>query len=270
MSDKKYPYIGDNGSGQITLVYSDGGCYHIKGEYKGEYIKSYNEVGVKNITREYLSNTYGKCESQDHADFICKLVEANDFCGIKFSFSSYSEKKDYFYFTEDEGFLYLIFSTFSPSNKHTFKNLPLPPKEKTMEEAKPVYTKEMHERGELPPVGSFVEKVTGKGRFDHDVFAETYDDCCIPYGWDVGAKLEVIAHTEISGTTLPVVKHDGLVSAIILSNIKPIPTIEEELIEFVFQNSGIRSRDGGMESARDVAKAILDKYNITKKEDKCN
>ena len=123
---------------------------------------------------------------------------------------------------------------------------------------KPIYTKEMHERGELPPVGSFVEKTTGKRRFDHDVFAETYDDCCIPYGWDMGAKLEVIAHTEISGLILPVVKYDDSVSAIILSAIKPIPTIEDELINEI-------NKWTPLSACKKLAQELLSKYNITPK-----
>ena len=109
---------------------------------------------------------------------------------------------------------------------------------------KPVYTKEMHKRGELPVVGmelliTFKYGNTFKGK--------------IKYICSYGFVFE-----REDGK-------DGFYGSLDIVEFKPLPTIEDELAEFVFQNSGIMSRDGGMESAIDISRALLDKYNITPK-----
>ena len=42
-------------------------------------------------------------------------------------------------------------------------------------------------------------------------------------------------------------------------------TIKDEFIDFVFQNSGIRSRNGGVELAKELTDELFDKYHITPK-----
>jgi len=120
--------------------------------------------------------------------------------------------------------------------------------------SKPVYTKEMHERGELPPVGSIVktanvDKVTGRG-FNPDTH-------CVIDLWGSDCECEVLCHTDICGTTLPVVKHKASVSSIALEYIKPIPTIEDELVKLI---------DSRGWYGKELANALVDKYNITPKE----
>lgn len=319
MSDKSYPYIGEGKrSGNVVLFTAKGvGAVIAEGESVTDSFKvgvkssTWEEGLFKNITRKYLANTYGKCDSQEHADFICglakvnKLKYRNDFGGDLLWFYCDGNKLEFY--TENN----------AAGNNAKLIHLPLPPKESKMgsiqnskivavvtpkennssnkpfnaikihktnngyvgrkecgmefhvydnfweiemleaKPSKPIYTKEMHERGELPPVGSFVEKVTDKYSCDGKVFAETYDGCCIIYGWDKGSKLEVIAHTEISGVILPVVKYDDFVSSIIISEIKPITTIEDELVSFFGDTT-----DWPQERR---VKVLLDKYNITPK-----
>lgn len=72
----KYPYIGeDKDNGNITLF---------TGENKGVVVKNkafelgscsnhWAEYVFKNITTEYLANTYGEVKSKEHAEFIVKL-----------------------------------------------------------------------------------------------------------------------------------------------------------------------------------------------------
>lgn len=75
MSDKKYPFIGRANSGNDYLVYSKREGFKIS---KETFHENLNTDMFENITLEYLTNTYGKCESQEHADFICELAENHD------------------------------------------------------------------------------------------------------------------------------------------------------------------------------------------------
>ena len=308
MSSKKYPYIGKS-QYLGTVVFFASKDYGAVINSKWE--DSWNEDTFTNITRKYLTNTYGKCESQEHADFICKLAEN----------AGFTPENDYH---AEKGRVWFSFNheTGSFFEEHTAKDdneklihLPLPPKEKPMEETrpvvatmsprdnnpnnkafdvsevketadafegvqcsglsfhclkmywniefkKPIYTKEMHERGELPPVGSFVE-ITRVNNVSHDDFSPL-SHCEIDF-WGSGCVCEVICHTEIAGQLLPVVKHGHTVSAVLIEIIKPIPTIKDELLD-IFEEAACKTDY----SIKRGIQAILDKYNITKKEDKCN
>ena len=138
MSDKKYPYIGRSELGIIALVYSEGKSICMSGNYQGERSYMYNEAGVKNITREYLSNTYGKCESQEHADFICKLAENY---GFSFPYRIFTNPR--FFSFSCKALIFFEIESAARTDGEKLIHLPLPPKEKPMEETKPVYTKEM-------------------------------------------------------------------------------------------------------------------------------
>jgi len=127
----KYPYIGKGlNSGSIVLFYEQNKGVTLESKTWAsenlQHSNCINEDLFTNITRECLENTYGKVESKEHADFLIKLAEKNK---IELGIGGYSERKNYFYFTEDEGLLYLVFASFSPSNKHTSITIPLPPVE---------------------------------------------------------------------------------------------------------------------------------------------
>ena len=80
--DIKLPAIIDNvGYNQKVLIFKCGKAYHLEGDYEGEWSNGeyYIESQCKNITREYLENTYGKVESKEHAEFIVELAKANGF-----------------------------------------------------------------------------------------------------------------------------------------------------------------------------------------------
>lgn len=249
MSDKKYPHIGKSVLTMLVYIaYGNESFYCID---SAKFSDDIYEDNLKNITREYLTNTYGKCESQEHADFICELAE-------NAGFESNHNFKDgeYFYISKTKyGF---GSERFCKLDGAKLIHLPLPPKENKMPEVKPVkpiYTKEMLEHGELPPVGSFVEKYTDSKPFK----ARTHEDYSMPDAWPKGSKLEVIAHTKICGKLLPVVKFDNWVSAIMLREIKPIPTIEDEMNKILSNHYD----NGGMDE--DLIKKFLEKYNITPK-----
>lgn len=87
-------------------------------------------------------------------------------------------------------------------------------------QAKPVFTQAMADASELPPVGSFVLLNSDKEGEPEDL---NLGDHCQVDCWERDSLLEVIAHTEISGVILPVVKFKNAVSSIMLNFIKPIP-----------------------------------------------
>lgn len=142
MSNKTYPYIGRNKNGQINIVYSNTSATHIGGGFEGEHFDNYNDFNTKNIGREYLTNTYGKCESQEHADFICKLAESH---GIKLadiegcSYGYYSTSDFFNFFTDNRGDLVFGFFDEKSASDSGEKliHLPLPPKESEMESQLP-------------------------------------------------------------------------------------------------------------------------------------
>ena len=76
--DIKLPAIIDNvGYNQKVLIFKCGKAYHLEGDYEGEWSNGeyYIESQCKNITQEYLANTYGKVESKEHAEFIVELAK---------------------------------------------------------------------------------------------------------------------------------------------------------------------------------------------------
>lgn len=81
----KYPYIGDNGNGTIVIFNKEARGFLIRpsaySRREKGYYYSWNEDLFKNITREYLANTYGKVESREHAEFIIKLAAEH---GLKY------------------------------------------------------------------------------------------------------------------------------------------------------------------------------------------
>lgn len=280
MNNLTYPYIGRSGNdenGAVVVFFGIKSGYLTEGSgYNStpHYCDGWLEDQFENITREYLTNTYGKCESQEHADFICKLAESHgiELAGNKGCSYKYYSNSDFFNFFISDGRLVLGFfdSEAASDSGEKLIHLPLPPKENEMESqlptassgtempetkpTKPIYTKEMHERGELPPVGSLVETCMVKKVSERDFRPST--DCVIDL-WGSGCVCEVVCHTEIGGQMLPVIKHKHQVSAVLITLIKPIPTIEDELIQFLEVTSHL--------SQKSRVDKMLEFYNITKK-----
>ena len=86
---------------------------------------------------------------------------------------------------------------------------------------KPVFTQAMADAGELPPVGSFVLCNSDRTGYPENLNLEEH---CVVDCWERDSVLEVIAHTEIRGGILPVVKFEDQVSTIVLKYIKPLYT----------------------------------------------
>lgn len=139
---KTYPGIYKGKDGGIRFYFNESTfCFNhspafegwISDENKSEHKKD------KNITAEYLINTYGKVESKEHAEFI-KLIAENE--GIKCNYMVVSDDIKYFYFSGG-----VLFFTFSSVDDDRFKliTIPLPPRDKSMESQK-----------EWPQVGDYV------------------------------------------------------------------------------------------------------------------
>lgn len=89
----KYPYIGqlEHDSRFIALFLSSNLACNVQsphGDWEGakphEYVDGWCEDSFKNITAEYLANTYGEVKSKEHAEFIKLLAENHDIpCGHK-------------------------------------------------------------------------------------------------------------------------------------------------------------------------------------------
>lgn len=135
----KYPYIGrgkvideNKRSGVEVLFYARdagvvvGGCDY---DEVGEFYDIWNESHFENITREYLTNTYGEVESQEHAEFIIRLAESCGFAG----YSLDRPFKPIKYFSIAVGSL-IFLSTKDVAARHggIKITLPLPPKEDDM------------------------------------------------------------------------------------------------------------------------------------------
>lgn len=169
----KYPYIGKNsslcGDFSIAIFY---------GEKRGallentideiplhERILDFNEREFKNITAEYLANTYGKVESKEHADFIVKLAESAGFTNRL----DYKGESCFFNFY-NEGILDFWIDEFSACALGEKKiTIPLPPKGKPMESQK-----------EWPQVG---DKALTDSREVVEVVAIDNDVACVKHSF---------------------------------------------------------------------------------------
>lgn len=233
MSDK-YPYIGESKLIGTKVIFSGAGDgVVIDGEHYeiGRRRNNWSEPAFNEITREYLTNTYGKCESKEHADFICELAENSGFTPEN---DYHAEKgRVWFSFNHETGSFFEERAAKDDNEK--LIHIPLPPKEKPMEETKPTYTKEMHERGELPAIGSKVKYLSCKGEV-------------------------VVNKPDESGVIVVLDSHYNEYKMIALSAIKPIPTIEDDLREWL---------DGYIdwpESAGEYISEFLTRFNITPKD----
>lgn len=127
--DIKLPAIIDNvGYNQKVLIFKCGKAYHLEGDYEGEWSNGeyYIESQCKNITQEYLSNTYGKVESKEHAEFIVELAKANGFDVV----GSTSKAKSFEFSGDSALALYEIPTDIFANNEESrLITIPLPPKQ---------------------------------------------------------------------------------------------------------------------------------------------
>lgn len=74
--EMKYPYIGKWEYINTTVIFTGKSAgIEIGGEMS--FRDDWTEINYKNITTEYLANTYGEVKSKEHAEFIVKLCEGH-------------------------------------------------------------------------------------------------------------------------------------------------------------------------------------------------
>lgn len=149
MKDKIYPAIYESSTGERYL-YADYCNYHpLNGNEwcVADEIDKRAALTDKNITREFLTNTYGEVVSKEHADFIIELAENTGFisCGYGHNDNLFSFKDGKLVFIE-------VKDTskpphFAPKSKKI--TIPLTPKASQCEF--------------LPKVGDTVQTSSGKG-----------------------------------------------------------------------------------------------------------
>lgn len=66
--------IFNDGQGNTILMYEDGSAYHLEGKYKGEYTEKYYIKEDCYVDREYMRNTKIRVESEEHWNFVQKLL----------------------------------------------------------------------------------------------------------------------------------------------------------------------------------------------------
>ena len=137
----KYPYIGKaNLDDSLVLFYSDGcGMCFRSDNWSGGLRVDYNESAFKNITPEYLANTYGEVVSPEHAEFIIELAE-----NAGFELARQSKHLGNFFSFDVKGFCFL--DTEIIASQYCKKiTIPLPPKAESKK-----WTPDFYELGELP------------------------------------------------------------------------------------------------------------------------
>lgn len=128
----KYPYIGKGKeSGSIVLFYgeSEGVTLESKSWASSDLQHSncINESVFENITREYLTNTYGKVDSKELADFIVELAEGHGFTLNE----DYKTGDFFFLYNGRYGFASKEFCEYGGAKLIT---IPLPPKDLDIKE----------------------------------------------------------------------------------------------------------------------------------------
>ncbi|AGR46566.1 hypothetical protein TW1_050 [Pseudoalteromonas phage TW1] len=146
----KYPYIGKNsslcGDFSIAIFYGEKSGALLENTIDEiplhEHILDFNEREFENITAEYLTNTYGKVESKEHAEFIVKLAEANGFTQNKTGANLKSAKSFIFYIDRMIGLYEKPHFDLVHSSVRKLITIPLPPKETLMESQMPNFNVE--------------------------------------------------------------------------------------------------------------------------------
>lgn len=113
---------------RVMLAFNKNECQCINSERMSNYCGFDFDTSVnwKNITHEYLSNTYGKVESKEHAGFIKLLAETNDVVVFKDSEMIKAKGINYFSVTKD-GVMYFWHDKSGIQYDRKKITIPMPP-----------------------------------------------------------------------------------------------------------------------------------------------
>ena len=128
---KSYPYIGKSKHGHNYLFTSSNTAYSLTS--KLWMPDAHQLISMKNITHEFLQNTYGEVVSPEHAEFIIELAENAKCAGVdicKGKAALYGVSGMHFNFYIDLGVLRVSFSKLKMAKSRGEKQItiPLPPK----------------------------------------------------------------------------------------------------------------------------------------------
>lgn len=115
----KYPYIGKWEDADFTVLFTgvrEG--FDVKHPY--DHKSNWMESNCRNITAEYLANTYGEVKSPEHARFIVELCESN---GIKIS--AFNDKSARSFMISDSA-LYMLGSSPDDLITGSYKQITIP------------------------------------------------------------------------------------------------------------------------------------------------
>ncbi|AUG84983.1 hypothetical protein MAELSTROM_64 [Pseudoalteromonas phage Maelstrom] len=128
-NETKYPYIGECVNG-VALFSSKGVGAALKKENAAwsflsnfEFTGCWFESDFKNITHEYLQNTWGVVESKEHAEFIIELAK-----NAGFDISDYNENRDSYFYTDDDYIGFTDSEELAGNRDEKQITIPLPPK----------------------------------------------------------------------------------------------------------------------------------------------
>lgn len=231
----KYPYIATNGLNNF-LIYAENTATLIGDEsncFSSGFKIVVGEDTLKNITREYLENTYGKVESKEYAEFISKLAMS---AGFGFPFN---KVKSNGYFSVSGGNIYFWGSeNVASSLNEKLITIPLPPKEP--------------ESKEWPQVGDDVTV-----RID----AHQWD---VKYGHEVDSKKGVVRSVFKDGkVTVYAVSVDGVCYCFVRGLLQKPKTPEQELRDELI--AAMDDSGTAFTYAEYMAKYLLSNYELTKK-----
>lgn len=239
----KYPYIGeDKDNGNITLFTNEntGVVVENKAFELGSCSNHWAEFAFKNITAEYLANTYGEVKSKEHAHFIVELGEG---AGYELVGSISPNNAGVFVFYGENKALFFMLGGGSLHGGSVLKKItiPLPP--------------ECERVDEWPKVGD-------------DAILTNENDYEITHGTEaIGEKVKVMSLFKDGDLDMAAIKHDITNYCFRVDMLQKPKTPEQELRDELISCFGKIGQNGIVLIGRydEVADEFLSKYNVTKK-----
>lgn len=252
-----YPFIGKFQSA-VKIFFNHGSSAVIE---SGHGVARH-ESNFKNITAEYLANTYGEVKSKEHAEFIVKLATENN---IKV-WTFWNKGKCFNFHADQNGGLNLEFSNeeYAKRNGEKLITIPLPPKQ----EDEKMNTKEKTSREKLL---EFMHECYHRNESDFYTFSQEFVDHIemkesTDLGWPkIGSKVTWADSTlkgevaSIGDCVAWVKKDNGDYETVFLSLLNKPKTPEQELRD---ELTVVMQRNLTYEQ---MVNDLIENFNITKK-----
>lgn len=244
----KYPCITRNDNEIEMILFNEDAAIILNGIHKGQPHDVYPRFRnrYKNITREYLANTWGVVESKEHAEFIIELAEG---CGLE-SLQDDGGNKNYFHIGEKSFALLINKPTYIGNCKQI--TIPLPPKA------------DINEAGHNLVFASSECKEWPCVNDDVLIDMSGYD---VVYGRNVdGLICKVLSIFKDDDTTVYAVNRDGVNYCFIRDLLKKPKTPGEALRDDISAYLCDKYKFIFKAEAMEILEELLTKYNITPKD----